>query len=161
MKNPLVLVVDDNKITTKLMHRYLDAHNFEVFEAFDGIECLEKLKERKPNLVVLDVMMPRMDGYETVKQMREDEQLKDIPVVIVTALNDVQTQIKAIEMGADDFLSKPVEEKLLIAKAKVLTELSTLRNKVNFLQSLFPKLKEEPNLILNVDKILAESQIFD
>jgi len=84
--------------------------------------------------------------------------LKDIPVVIVTALNDVQTQIKAIEMGADDFLSKPVEEKLLIAKAKVLTELSTLRNKVTFLQSLFPKLKEEPNLILNIDKILAEAK---
>ena len=161
MTNPSILVVDDNKITTKLMHRYLSAHNYEVFEAYDGVECLEKLKVTKPDVVVLDVMMPRMDGYETVKRMREDEQMKDIPVVIVTALNDVQTQIKAIEMGADDFLSKPVEEKLLIAKTKVLSELSILRGRVRDLKSIILKLKEEPNLISDIDKVLVEEQFLD
>lgn len=161
MTNPSILVVDDNKITTKLMHRYLSAHNYEVFEAYDGVECLEKLKETKPDVVVLDVMMPRMDGYETVRRMREDEQMKNIPVVIVTALNDVQTQIKAIEMGADDFLSKPVEEKLLIAKTKVLSELSILRSKVRDLKSIVKKLKEEPNLISDIDRILVEEQLLD
>jgi DNA-binding response OmpR family regulator len=143
------------------MHRYLYAHNYEVFEAYDGVECLEKLKVTKPEVVVLDVMMPRMDGYETVRRMREDEQMKNIPVVIVTALNDVQTQIKAIEMGADDFLSKPVEEKLLIAKTKVLSELSILRSKVRDLKSIVKKLKEEPNLISDIDRILVEEQLLD
>ncbi|HOV91917.1 MAG TPA: response regulator [Candidatus Kapabacteria bacterium] len=161
MSNPLILVVDDNKITTKLMHRYLSAHNFEVIEAFDGIECLEKIKETPPNVVVLDVMMPRMDGYETVKQMRDDEVMKNIPVVIVTALNDVQTQIKAIEMGADDFLSKPVEEKLLIAKAKLLSELSLLRTRVIELTSILNKLKENPNLISNVENIIQKDEFYD
>lgn len=161
MTNPLILVVDDNKITTKLMHRYLAAHNYEVFEAFDGVDCLEKLNERKPNVVVLDVMMPRMDGYETLKRMRENEQTKDIPVVIVTALNDVQTQIKAIEMGADDFLSKPVEEKLLIAKTKVLSELSILRKKVRELKSVINKLKENPNLVSEIDNAINAEQLLD
>jgi CheY-like chemotaxis protein len=143
------------------MHRYLSAHNYEVFEAYDGIECLEKLKVTKPNVVVLDVMMPRMDGYETLKRMRQDEQMKDIPVVIVTALNDVQTQIKAIDVGADDFLSKPVEEKLLIAKTKVLSELSILRDKVGNLKSIIAKLQKEPNLISDIDKLLVEKQLLD
>jgi DNA-binding response OmpR family regulator len=73
---------------------------------------------------VLDVMMPRLDGYETVKKLREKEDTKHIPVVIVTALNDVANQIKSIEAGADDFLSKPIEEKLLIAKVKLLSNLN-------------------------------------
>jgi len=124
MRKPFVLVVDDNKITTKLLRRYLEANGFDASEAYDGIDCLEKLEIRLPDAVVLDVMMPRMDGYETVKRIKEQEHTKHIPVVIVTALNDVTNQLKSIEAGADDFLSKPIEEKLLIAKVNLLTTLN-------------------------------------
>ena len=124
MKKPYILVVDDNKITTKLLRRYLEANGFEAREAYDGIDCLEKVDERHPDAIVLDVMMPRMDGYETVKKLKENEVTKHIPVVIVTALNDVPNQLKSIESGADDFLSKPIEEKLLIAKVRLLSTLS-------------------------------------
>lgn len=127
--NPLVLVVDDNKITTKLLNRYLSPGGYDVKEAYDGIECLERVDEQHPDAIVLDVMMPRLDGYETVKRLKSDEATKHIPVVIVTALNDVANQVKAIEAGADDFLSKPIEDKLLLAKVKLLTTISLQRKK--------------------------------
>ncbi|MBX7154153.1 MAG: response regulator [Candidatus Kapaibacterium sp.] len=129
MEKPYVLVVDDNRITTKLLRRYLEAHGFEASEAYDGIECLEKVAQRQPDTIVLDVMMPRMDGYETVRRLRENPDTAKVPVVIVTALNDVANQLKAIESGADDFLSKPIEEKLLIAKVKLLTTLNLQRTR--------------------------------
>ncbi|MBL7975006.1 MAG: response regulator [Candidatus Kapabacteria bacterium] len=129
MEKPYVLVVDDNRITTKLLRRYLEAHGFEASEAYDGIECLEKVAQRQPDTIVLAVMMPRMDGYETVRRLRENPDTAKVPVVIVTALNDVANQLKAIESGADDFLSKPIEEKLLIAKVKLLTTLNLQRTR--------------------------------
>ena len=135
MDKPFVLVVDDNRITTKLLRRYLEANGYEASEAYDGIECLEKVAVRVPDTIVLDVMMPRMDGYETVKRLRENAATAKIPVVIVTALNDVANQLKAIESGADDFLSKPIEEKLLIAKVKLLTNLSINRSRAEKFQA--------------------------
>lgn len=139
MRKPYVLVVDDNRITTKLLRRYLEANGYEAAEAYDGMECLEKVAQRTPDAVVLDVMMPRLDGYETVKKLRENEVTRMIPVVIVTALNDIANQLKAIEAGADDFLSKPIEEKLLIAKVKLLTTVATERRNTNTLKDLLGK----------------------
>jgi len=133
MRKPFILVVDDNRITTKLLRRYLEANEYDAKEAYDGLDCLEKLDERYPDAIVLDVMMPRLDGYETVKRIKSQENTKHIPVVIVTALNDVSNQIKSIEAGADDFLSKPIEEKLLIAKVKLLSSLNIESLKVKAL----------------------------
>jgi two-component system, sensor histidine kinase and response regulator len=121
MAQPFILIVDDNKITLKLLRKYLEANGFEVEEAYDGIDCLEKVDKRSPDAIVLDVMMPRLDGYETVKRLKEQKVTNQIPVIIVTALNDVSNQIKSIDAGADDFLSKPIEEKLLIAKVRLLS----------------------------------------
>lgn len=133
MSTKPILVVDDNKITTKLLKRYLESNGYEVMVAHDGIECLESVKERKPYAIVLDVMMPRMDGYETVKNLKQNAEDKNIPVVIVTALNDTANQLKSIEAGADDFLSKPIEEKLLVAKVKLLSDLHIAQKKVSVL----------------------------
>ena len=152
--NPLVLVVDDNKITTKLLNRYLTAAGFTVKEAYDGIECLEKVEEQIPDAIVLDVMMPRLDGYETVKRLKADSQFAAIPVVIVTALNDVANQVKAIEAGADDFLSKPIEDKLLIAKVKLLTSVSIERRRVAALMEACRRLKNGEQS--DIDTLLSE-----
>lgn len=151
---PYILVVDDNKITTKLLRRYLEANGFEASEAYDGIDCLEKLNERKPNAVVLDVMMPRMDGYETVKNIKENPETKDIPVVIVTALNDVANQLKSIEAGSDDFLSKPIEEKLLVAKVSLLSNLHINQTKANKLETILNKVIAETNYGKSVEELL-------
>lgn len=141
MNKPLVYVVDDNRITVKLMRRYLEANGFEVGEAYDGVECLEKVKEKTPDTIVLDVMMPKLDGYETVTRLKSDGKTKDIPVVIVTALNDVSNQLKAIDSGADDFLSKPIEEKLLVAKVKLLSTLSISRKREKLLKQVIVSLQ--------------------
>jgi two-component system, cell cycle response regulator len=146
MNKPFILVVDDNKITTKLLRRYLEANGYEALEAYDGIDCLEKVDLRQPDAIVLDVMMPRLDGYETSKRLKANESTKHIPVVIVTALNDVANQIKSIEAGADDFLSKPIEEKLLIAKVKLLSSLNIENKKVLALSSAI-----EQNKVGNYD----------
>lgn len=127
MKRPYVLVVDDNRLTTKLMRRYLENNNFEAGDAADGIECLESVHRRIPDAIILDVMMPRLDGFETVKALKSDPLTVHIPVAIVTALNDMATQIKAVECGADDFMTKPIEEKLLITKARILTDCGHMR----------------------------------
>jgi DNA-binding response OmpR family regulator len=139
MQKPFIMVVDDNRITTKLLRRYLEANGYEAKEAYDGIDCLEKVEERLPDAIVLDVMMPRLDGYETYKKLKSQDHTKSIPVVIVTALNDVANQIKSIEAGADDFLSKPIEEKLLIAKVKLLSSLNIETKKNKFLIDILAK----------------------
>lgn len=136
MTRPLVLVVDDNKITTKLMRRYLEGNGFEVDEAGDGVECLERVAVRTPDAIIIDVMMPRMDGFETVRQLKANEHTRLIPVAIVTALNDLGTQLKAVEAGADDFLTKPIEEKLILTKATILTALSKARMRIRFLDAV-------------------------
>ncbi len=136
MIKPSALVVDDNKITTKLLGRYLSPAGYAVREAYDGIECLERVAEEQPDAIVMDVMMPRLDGYEPVKRLKSDPATAHIPVVIVTALNDVANQVKAIESGADDFLSKPIEDKLLLAKVKLLSTVSIERKKANTLKDL-------------------------
>lgn len=157
--NPLVLVVDDNKITTKLLNRYLTAAGFTVTEAYDGVECLEKVEEQIPDAIVLDVMMPRLDGYETVKRLRAEPKFAGIPVVIVTALNDVANQVKAIEAGADDFLSKPIEDKLLIAKVRLLTSLSIERKRVAALKGVCQQVKSGNSV--DVDALFAELSLQD
>ena len=121
--------MDDNKITTKLMIRYLEAHGFEAVGAYDGVECLEKIAERQPDAVLMDVMMPRLDGIEAVARIKSNPVTSSIPVAIITALNDVGTQLKAVENGADDFLTKPIEEQLIITKARVLTSLAIERRR--------------------------------
>ncbi len=142
MSKPFIMVVDDNKITTKLLKRYLEANGYDAVEAYDGIDCLEKVNEKHPDAIVLDVMMPRMDGYETVKNLKSNDETKHIPVVIVTALNDVSNQLKSIEAGADDFLSKPIEEKLLVAKVKLLSTLNLSNQKIQIVKDLTAKLDD-------------------
>jgi two-component system cell cycle response regulator len=159
MDKPYILVVDDNRITTKLLRRYLEANGFEAREAYDGIECLEQVEERLPDAIVLDVMMPRLDGYETVKRLKSQDHTKDVPVVIVTALNDVANQLKSIEAGADDFLSKPIEEKLLIAKVRLLSNLFVEMKNSRKLRLLLGNAIEGKYQGKNLNDVLAEEGI--
>jgi len=156
MRKASILVVDDNKITTKLLRRYLEANGFDAREAYDGIDCLEKVEEQLPDAIVLDVMMPRMDGYETVKKLKEQDHTRHIPVVIVTALNDVPNQLKSVESGADDFLSKPIEEKLLIAKVKLLSNLNINSLLAKELKNLLKDLVENKVSLEDIKTKLSE-----
>ncbi len=156
LRTPYVLVVDDNKITTRLLRRYLESNGFETGEAGDGMECLEELAKRRPSAVIMDVMMPRMDGIEATRVIKDQPHTQSIPVVIVTALNDVATQTRAVDAGADDFLTKPIEEKLLIAKTKLLTEISVQRERINRLVALVEALRNGQNPEVVAQLLAAE-----
>ncbi|MBU3740678.1 MAG: response regulator [Candidatus Kapabacteria bacterium] len=131
---PYIMVVDDNRITTKLMRRYLEANDFEALEAFDGIDCLEKCKIRDPDAIFMDMMMPRLDGLEAVKALKTDPLTSHVPVTIVSGMSDLKTQQRAVAAGADDFMVKPIDEGLLVSKARILCHYSILQRQVKVLQ---------------------------
>jgi putative two-component system response regulator len=119
-EKPKVLVVDDEERNRRLMEAMLLPLGYEVILACDGEEALEKVREIPPDVILLDIMMPKMDGFEVARQLKTREDSKIIPIVMVTALREVEDRIKALEMGADDFLTKPVEQTELRARVNSL-----------------------------------------
>jgi DNA-binding response OmpR family regulator len=115
-----ILVVDDAPANVKLLEQVLLLAGYEPVTASSGREGLAKLAAGKPDLVLLDVMMPEMSGYEVCRAIREDPATALLPVVMVTALDPETERIKGIESGADDFLSKPINQPELLARVKSL-----------------------------------------
>ncbi len=107
---PLVMVVDDSLTMRKVTGRILERHNFEVAVARDGIEALERLEERVPDLMLLDIEMPRMDGYELATTMRADPRYKDVPIVMITSRSGDKHRQRAFEIGVQRYLGKPYQE---------------------------------------------------
>lgn len=110
-----ILLVDDEKDIVEFLEYNLNQEGFEVVSAYDGIEALQKLSE-KPDLIILDIMMPKMDGYEVCKRIRENQSYTDIPVIFLTAKGAEADEIKGLELGASDFIKKPISPKKLIAR---------------------------------------------
>jgi CheY-like chemotaxis protein len=104
---PLILVVDDNPDVRLALSTLLEDEGYEVAEASDGDLGLDAARERKPDLILLDLMMPRMDGFETHKELKKDENLADIPVVVLTARRGGEDMTLARALGATDYLNKP------------------------------------------------------
>ena len=111
-----VLVVDDIFPNVKLLEAKLKAEYYDVVSAQSGPEALKKIVEDNPDVVLLDVMMPGMDGFEVCRQIKANPAVAHIPVVMVTALTDTEDRVKGLESGADDFLSKPVNDMALMAR---------------------------------------------
>ena len=122
----VILVVDDVPANIKLLEAKLTNEYYDVVSARDGYEALKKVKEHKPDLVLLDVMMPGMDGFETCRQMKKDIEVSHIPVVMVTALNDPSDRVQGLEAGADDFITKPINDTALFARVKSLIRIKVL-----------------------------------
>ena len=118
-----VLVVDDILPNVKLLEAKLSSEYYEVLTAMNGEEALRKVDEESPDLVLLDVMMPGMDGFEVCTRIKENPANAHIPVVMVTALTDVQDKVRGLESGADDFLSKPINDTALMARVRSLVRL--------------------------------------
>ncbi|MDR4507077.1 MAG: response regulator [Candidatus Brocadiaceae bacterium] len=115
-----ILVADDVKQNAKLLRVILSASEYEVVEAYDGEEALEKAKTENPDLILLDVMMPKITGYEVCKKLRAEEKTSNLPIVMITALHEMDDRIKGIDAGADDFISKPFNKMELLARVKSL-----------------------------------------
>jgi two-component system cell cycle response regulator len=136
-----ILIVDDTPLNVKLLSAKL-AHDYYVIStAENGVQALAKVEKEKPDLILLDVMMPEMDGFETCRRLKGDPSTAFIPVVIITALSDVADRVRGLAAGADDFLGKPINDLALMARirsllrAKVLMDEWRLREAAAFCSS--------------------------
>lgn len=141
-----ILVVDDVAVNVQLLMTYLSSVGYEVFTARDGQEALDKVAETQPDLILLDVMMPKLNGFEVCERLKTDPMTKIIPVIMVTALNEIEDKIKATESGADDFVSKPFNKLELLTRVKSLLRIKhlhdELRAKVRELEQARERLRQ-------------------
>src|SRR5882757_907770 len=124
-----VLVVDDILSNVKLLEAKLTAEYFEVITAFNGLECLSKM-DGAPDIVLLDVMMPGKDGFEVCRRIKSDPKTAHVPVVMVTALDQPSDRVAGLEAGADDFLTKPVDDAALFARVRSLVRLKMMTDEL-------------------------------
>ena len=106
----MVMVVDDSVTMRKVTGRVLERNNFEVLTAKDGLDALEKMAERVPDLMLLDIEMPRMDGYELATAMKADPRLRDVPIVMITSRTGEKHRQRAFDIGVNRYLGKPYQE---------------------------------------------------
>jgi two-component system, sensor histidine kinase and response regulator len=123
---PHVLVVDDIEQNVMLLEAYLSLQNYRISKAYTGEEALKKVEQEPPDIILLDVMMPGIDGYEVCRRLKSDPKTQFIPIVMVTALQEIEDKIKGIDAGADDFISKPFNKEELFTRVKSLLRIKRL-----------------------------------
>ncbi len=137
MTNPKILIVDDELFNVDYLEQELEDLEYETISAVNGQDALEKIQSESPDLVLLDIMMPVMDGFEVLSHVKTIPSIRDIPVIVISANNDLPSVVKGIQLGAEDFLSKPFEPVLLRARISSCLEKKNLRDlQVLYLKSL-------------------------
>lgn len=121
-----ILVADDAPDSVQLLEDLLTAAGYEVITAYDGLQALERALEEQPNLVLLDVMMPKMDGFEVCRRLKQADPMRFTPVVLITILQDLEYKIRGLEAGADEFLSKPFNRLELLTRVRALLRTNAL-----------------------------------
>lgn len=146
---PLILVVDDNHQNLELIQAYLEDIECETVSAHDGLEALDMVARKKPDLVLLDVMMPKMSGFEVCRRLKNDPETSDIPVIMVTALHEFGDVERGIDSGTDDFVSKPVNRLELLTRVKTMLKLKhlsdTLQRTVAYLSEIEKQAQATPS----------------
>jgi len=148
VRNSTVLIADDTQQNVELLQAYLDGLGCKTVAAYDGAETLERVAESKPDLILLDIMMPKVSGYEICRKLKADPATADIPICMVTALTEDGDIEQAVEAGTDDFLSKPINRWELIARVRNLLRVRHLQN----------ELERTLSYIEEVDKARGEEQ---
>lgn len=130
-----ILLVDDNLQNLELMQAYLEGLPCRLATATDGIEAIAAIERERPDLILLDVMMPRMSGFEVCQKVKSNPATRDIVIIMVTALHEVGDYERAVECGTDDFLTKPVNKLELVTRVRSLLRVSLLKRKLDALMA--------------------------
>lgn len=130
-----ILVVDDQEPNVRLFEARLKAEYFEVLTATNGPDAIALAKSQQPDVILLDIMMPGMDGYETCKRLKSDNSTRHIPIVMITALDQREDRVRGLECGADDFLTKPVDDLTLFARVRSLLRLKVVLDELRLRES--------------------------
>ncbi len=147
-----ILVVDDEPRNVRILQIQLNARGYTVYTAADGLQALEVVKEEMPDLILLDINMPKMDGFEVVKQVRANEATEFIPIVMITALRDTrENRIKSIEAGADDFIEKPFDSLEVLARVRSLLR---IKHYQDTLAKYNARLQEELQMARSIQEVL-------
>lgn len=147
--NQTILVVDDEQDLLELIEYNLKKEGFDVLTAEDGKEGIEVARKHHPALVLLDIMMPKMDGLEVVEHMRGDEKLRHIPIIFLTARGDEKTEVEGLDKGGDDYITKPISTVKLISRIKaVLRRVDATRE--------LPDQIEADDLLIDKDRYIVK-----
>ena len=125
-----VLIVDDNPQNVELLQAFLESLPVKIVTAVDGLDALQKVAEHTPDLILLDIMMPQMSGFQVCRRIKSDPKTRDIQVLMVTALNELGDIEQANEVGTDDFVSKPVNKIELLTRVKSLLRVRHLKSEL-------------------------------
>lgn len=147
-----ILIVDDEPKNVRILQIHLKTRGYTVCNATDGLEALEAVKTEKPDLVLMDINMPKMDGFEVVARLRQDKETEFIPIVMITALRDThENRIKALESGADDFIEKPFDSLEVLARVRSLLR---IKNYQDTLANHNARLEEELQMARSIQEVL-------
>jgi len=127
---PLILIVEDNPASLDILQTRLTAHNYEIIGATDGEEGLAMARDKQPDLILLDIMMPKMDGIEVCRRLKADPSLPFMPIIMVTAKADSKDVVAGLEAGGDEYLTKPVDHAALVARVKSMLRIKALHDTV-------------------------------
>ena len=146
---PVILIVDDQPENIELLEAYLAPQDYEIVTAASGEEALGKLSGNQIDLILLDIIMPGMDGFEITCRVRQDDMHRSLPIILVTVLRETKDRVKGIEAGCDDFISKPVDRMELLARVRSLLKVKAyndlLSNYRNELESEVTRRKLSTN----------------
>ncbi len=137
-----ILIADDNEANVELLEAYLVDVECEIERAYDGSETLSKARSFQPDLLLLDVMMPKLSGFEVCKSLKDDPQLRRIMILMVTALNELGDIERAVAAGTDDFLSKPVQKVELLKRVQNMLRLKDVSDELERLRRYIQEMEE-------------------
>jgi len=145
-----ILVVDDDRAIVRLVRAYLEQAGYQVLVAYDGDEALHRLRSERPDLMVLDLMMPKRDGWEVTRIVRGDQNLARVPIVVLTARVEDQDKVIGLELGADDYVTKPFNPREVVARVRAVLRRSQA-------EPLKSRVIQAGPLLIDLDKHLVEA----